>query len=74
MILEYNTNLIWQSDWAGDEVGHDDIDIVGLWMIIDTDIHLYIDMETNEILSGWHLESDDDDELDITEYTIGHQE
>lgn len=69
MKLIFNENLIWQSDWPGDEVGIGDEDtIVGLWMIRDTDIHLYIDMETLEIYSAWHLESDDD--VDIQTFQI----
>lgn len=67
MELKYNENLIWQSDWSGDETGHD-AEIVGLWMIKDTDIHLYIDIENNVILEGWRLESDD--EVDITTFSI----
>lgn len=46
------TDLIWQSDWGGDEVGFDDVEIVGLYMQVHDDYSLffYIDMDTNQIL------------------------
>lgn len=51
MHLELNKDLIWQSDWAGDEVGHDDILVVGLYMLAaEPRISFYIDMESGSIL------------------------
>lgn len=51
MELELNKDLIWQSDWAGDEVGHDEVLIVGLYMLAACPaISFYIDMEQMHIL------------------------
>lgn len=43
-------NLGWSSDWNGDEVGYDHVDVVGLYLLNDTDFGFYINMETMEIL------------------------
>lgn len=51
--LEYNIDLLWQSDWDGQEVGFDDINIVGLYTLKETTINFYIDMESNKILTSW---------------------
>lgn len=49
--LQYNEDLIWQSDWNGNEVGYDEVDIVGLYRFKNGDeIYVYIDMESNQIL------------------------
>ena len=48
--------LIWESDWNGDEVGYDDVLIVGLWTLPLTDgrlVHMNIDYETNTVLDSW---------------------
>ena len=44
------SNLGWSSDWSGEEVGHDDVNIVGLYLLKDSDLGFYINMETMEIL------------------------
>ena len=49
-------NLVWQSDWNGDEVGFDDVAIVGLYSQERSDektYNFYIDMETMRILDFW---------------------
>lgn len=51
--LIFNKDLIWQCDNAGDEVGYDNVDIVGLYNLINTTIYLYIDMDTHEVLESW---------------------
>lgn len=43
-------DLLWSSDWMGEEVGFEDVNIVGLYSVKDSDIDLYIDMETMKIL------------------------
>ncbi len=43
-------DLLWSSDWSGDEVGFEESNIVGLYSVKDSDIDLYIDMETMKIL------------------------
>ena len=42
--------LNWSSDWNGDEVGHDNRLVVGLYSLVDSDFDLYIDLETMQIL------------------------
>ena len=44
-------NLIWQSDFNGDEVGYDDVDVVGFYMDFQKNILHEINMETMEILN-----------------------
>ncbi len=44
-------NLIWQSDFNGDEVGYDDVDVVGFYMDFQKNILYEINMETMEILN-----------------------
>ena len=51
--LELNKDLLWESDWNGDEVGYDDVSIVGLYRLVHTNIHFYIDMETGKVLEAW---------------------
>lgn len=48
-------DLRWQSDWNGEEVGHPDIPVVGLYQWRDTDIHVYLNVETMEIIDIWEL-------------------
>jgi len=49
-------DLIWQSDWNGDEVGFDDVEVVGLYSHERSDgkvYSYYIDMEKMIILDFW---------------------
>ncbi|MEX5935956.1 hypothetical protein [Mammaliicoccus sciuri] len=47
----------WSSDWNGDEVGYDDISVVGLYVVKDSpDIHYYVNTETGEVLEVWYSE------------------
>ena len=49
--LQYNEDLIWQTDWNGDEVGYNEVNIVGLYKFKNGDeIYAYIDTESNRIL------------------------
>ena len=55
-VIEMFESLKWESDWSGDEVGFNDVDIVGLWTLILTDgrmVHMNIDYSTNTILDSW---------------------
>jgi hypothetical protein len=55
------SHLRWESDWNGHEVGHDDVLVVGLYRLADTNTYFYIDMETNEIVEYWSDEMDDEE-------------
>lgn len=48
-------NLLWSSDWNGDEVGYPKSDVVGLYSQERDDgrYSFYIDMYTREILDFW---------------------
>jgi len=49
-------DLVWQSDWNGDEVGFDDVGVVGLYSHERSDgkeYYYYIDMEKMIILDFW---------------------
>lgn len=43
-------DLGWSSDWGGDEVGYPEYDVVGLYMLKDSDFGFYIEMESMRIL------------------------
>ncbi|ELK4158079.1 hypothetical protein Q6858_000676 [Staphylococcus pseudintermedius] len=45
------SKLMWHSDWNGDEVGYDDVDVVGYYSYHD--LNLYIDANTLNILEAW---------------------
>lgn len=47
--------LIWQSDFNGDEMGYDDVDVVGIYIDFQTDVVYEINMETMEILNVWQV-------------------
>ncbi len=40
----------WSSDWNGDEVGYPEIDVVGLYTILETGQDVYIDSSNGIIL------------------------
>jgi hypothetical protein len=46
-------DLKWESDWDGEEVGHPDIPVVGLWKWRDTEVYMYVNAETLEIIEIW---------------------
>jgi len=46
-------DLRWQSDWNGEEVGHPDIPVVGLYTWRDTGVNMYINAGTSEIIDIW---------------------
>lgn len=52
------TDLVWQSDWKGDEVGWPEVDIVGCYQkqTPTKTILMYIDLEHGELLDAWILE------------------
>ena len=54
------TNLAWSSDWNGDEVGHPESGVVGLYSQErdDGSYSFYIDMETNHVLDFWKEEEE----------------
>lgn len=48
----------WSSDWNGDEVGYDDVLIVGLYRMNDGNVDYYVDTETEIILEAWYAPND----------------
>ena len=48
------SKLIWQSDWNGDEIGHNDYPVVGLYTVPGLCLDIYVDTETGKILEGWY--------------------
>lgn len=51
-------DLTWQSDWNGEEVGHPDVLVAGLWRWRDSDIYVYMNAETSEIIDIWQEEQE----------------
>lgn len=50
---DYNIDH-WLSDWNGDEVGFDEIQIVGMYSVKEKpDIQYYVDTETGIVLKWW---------------------
>ena len=47
------TKYHWSSDWNGDEVGFDDVNVVGLYFIPDSSISYYVDTENGYVLDAW---------------------
>jgi hypothetical protein len=58
MIITDYSLLGWQSDWNGYEVGYDDVNVVGLYQMLFTNVYLYIDMDTNTVLEYWEEQED----------------
>jgi hypothetical protein len=52
--LSFYDDLLWQSDWNGYELGYDDISVVGLYSLKNTELNFYIDMDKGKILDGWN--------------------
>ena len=50
----------WSSDWNGDEVGYDDVDVVGLYTMKAYPINVYIDVMNGKILDAWCNECDEE--------------
>lgn len=48
-----HADLKWESDWNGHEVGHPDHLVVGLYRWRDSNVYMYIDAETFEIVDLW---------------------
>lgn len=53
------SDLHWQSDFNGDEVGFDDIDVVGLYSSVTLGHSLYLNTENGEVLAIFSDEDDD---------------
>ena len=49
------TDLVWSSDWNGDEVGYPESEVVGLYSQErgDGSYSFYLDMETHKMLDFW---------------------
>lgn len=50
--------LIWQNDFSGDEIGYNDVNIVGFYMDYINNALYTINMETMEILNVEVLHDD----------------
>jgi hypothetical protein len=49
-------DLLWQSDWNGYEVGHDDINVIGFYSLkVNPDISFYIDVEKERIVEAFYM-------------------
>lgn len=46
-------DLLWQSDWNGEEVDHPDVQVVGMYRWRDTGVYVYLNTETLEIIDIW---------------------
>lgn len=57
--LEFNKDLLWESDWNGDEVGFPDVNVVGLYRLKDTQVYFYVDIEDMKILEAWEIKEED---------------
>jgi hypothetical protein len=57
--LQFNKDLMWESDWNGYEIGYPDIQVVGLYNLRHTDVYFYIDMDNYTILEAWEMREDD---------------
>jgi hypothetical protein len=57
--LQFNKDLLWESDWNGYEVGFPDVQVVGLYNLRNTDVYFYIDMDNYTILEAWEMREDD---------------
>lgn len=55
------SNLGWQSDWDGKDVGFPEIDVVGLYSSSMLQADFYIDMDTMEVLQITMWEEDEDE-------------
>ena len=49
------TDLVWSSDWDGEDVGYPESEIVGMYSQERDDGHyrFYIDMDTGRVLDFW---------------------
>lgn len=59
VVLEYDKDLLWESNWDGHEVGFDDVAIVGLYRLKDSNVYFNIDMSTNTILEAWGYQDEE---------------
>jgi hypothetical protein len=55
------SDLHWQSDWNGYEVGYDNVGVVGLYTSEKLGADLYLNAETDEVLEIWLHEDGDAD-------------
>ena len=53
--IDYS-KLHWQSDWNGDDVGYDSINVVGYYTYYN--LNLYINIEENEVIEMWFDEEE----------------
>jgi hypothetical protein len=52
-LINFN-DFRWESDYNGDEVGHNDVSVVGQYTLIDyPEINVYVDTEKGVIIEIW---------------------
>lgn len=54
--LRYD-KMHWHADWNGDEVGYDNVSVIGLYSI--GDMYMYIDIENDSIVEAWFYDEED---------------
>jgi hypothetical protein len=59
VVLEYNKDLLWESDWNGYEVGYPSSNVVGLYRLANSSVYFYIDVINNKILEAWEGEEEE---------------
>ena len=52
-------DLVWNADFCGDEMGHDDVLVAGVYSSEELDATFTIDMETGRILNVYTHEEDE---------------
>lgn len=58
VFLKFHKDLIWNGDNDGEELGYEDVNVVGTYSLAGTDLSLHIDMEKNIILDGFKVEDE----------------
>jgi hypothetical protein len=65
------TNLVWHSDWNGEDLGYTDIEIIGLYSMETYEgetaktVCFYIDIETDTVLESWIEDNEDSQQEEV---------
>lgn len=66
MFIDYS-KLSWIGDMDGEEVGYEDVSVVGMYMLPHTNICMEIDVEKHNVLTAWKEDYEFDETIDLTE-------
>lgn len=66
MFIDYS-KLQWIGDMDGEEVGYEDVSVVGTYMLPYKDIVMEIDVEKHKVLTAWKEDYELDETIDLTE-------